>query len=280
MFACRNCSARQSRPVYHELPDRFHGKPGSFDYVACLTCGLVQIQQTPAHLGDYYNGYRVHGSDSRIYNLLRRITIGHAYVEEPGNGRTLLDYGCGNGWYLAEMAANGWNVVGFEADAAHAAALSAELGVPVIADERELAARASSFDLVTLNFVFEHLDAPLRALELAARCLKPGGRLYLSVPNIESREAKLFKDRWFHLDPPRHLTFFTKALLRSALETHGFGEITVKDLAMPTGLAGSVSYKLWDRFEPLTWYALIIPGLVFTTIVRDGNFAISGRRAS
>jgi SAM-dependent methyltransferase len=279
MFECRNCQGHDATPVYGQVRDRLHGFAGSFDYVACGACGLVQLAEIPANLGDFYGGYRVHRGDSALYRALRKLTIGNCYVSAPGAGKRLLDVGCGNGWYLQDMARRGWDVVGYEFDPAYAETLSRAIGAPVIAGEPALDAHPAAFDLVTLNFAFEHLDRPRPFLARVARCLKPGGMIYLSVPNIESREAQLFKDRWFHLDPPRHVSFFTKALLRDVLEELGFAAVETKDLAVPTGFAGSLAYRLWDRFEPITWYASIVPGLLFSTLVRDGNFAITARRS-
>jgi len=279
-FACRNCGGSDALPRFAGVPDRFHGFAGAFDYVSCAACGLVQLEHVPANPGAFYAGYRIHTGESVVYRTLRRLTIGHCYLERPGHGAALLDIGCGNGFYLKEMAALGWNATGYEFDPAYAQALSAQIGLPVIAGEAALAAQAGMFDLVTFNFSFEHLDQPLRLLDLATRCLRPGGQLYISVPNIESREAAIFKDRWFHLDPPRHISFFSKRLLTSVLEQRGFSEVETRDLAVPTGFAGSVSYGLWDRFQALTWYAGIVPGLVFSSLVRDGNFAISARRTA
>lgn len=279
-FECRNCSAHESRPLYASVPDRFHGFAGAFTYVSCARCALVQLEHIPANLGEFYADYRIHTGDSTAYRVLRRMTIGHCYLERPGHGKALLDIGCGNGAYIKEMAANGWKAAGYEFDPTHAAALSAQLGLPVISGEQALTDHAGQFDLVTFNFSFEHLDQPLRLLELATRCLRPGGEIYIAVPNIEGREAAIFKDRWFHLDPPRHVSFFTKQLLRQQLERNGFSEIETRDLAVPTGFAGSLSYRLWNRFQLATWYAGIVPGLLFSAVVRDGNFAISARRTA
>ena len=42
-----------------------------------------------------------------------------------------------------------------------------------------------------------------------------GGILFAGVPNFGSWEARLARDKWFHLDVPRHLNHFTiPALLR------------------------------------------------------------------
>jgi SAM-dependent methyltransferase len=280
MFECRNCKGHQAQVVYPNVPDRFHGHEGAFTYVECSSCGLVQLEEIPKNLGDYYKGYRVHGSDTRVYHALRKLTIGHCYLEEPGHGRTMLDFGCGNGWYIREMAERGWRPTGYEPDAQFAHELSERIHLPVISGDAALAQHHDFFDLITLNFAFEHLDEPRRTLELVTQCLRPGGQIYMSVPNIAGREAHMFKDRWFHLDPPRHISFFTKQLLTKVLEETGYSEIETKDLPMPVGLAGSISYRLWNRFHVPTWYALVVPGMLFSSVVRDGNFAITARRTA
>jgi SAM-dependent methyltransferase len=277
-FTCLNCKGHDASTLYTKVPDRFHGFAGAFTYVACKGCDLVQLEHVPENVGEFYTGYRIHSGDSVVYRTLRRLTIGHCYLEKPGHGKAMLDIGCGNGFYIKEMAKLGWNPTGYEFDPEYAAALSKQIELPVIAGEAALAAHQEMFDLVTFNFSFEHLDHPLRFLDLATKCLRPGGELYISVPNIESREAALFKDRWFHLDPPRHISFFTKALLSTLLTARGFSEIEVKNLAVPTGFAGSLSYRLWDKFKSHTWYAAIVPGMLFSSVIRDGNFAISARR--
>jgi SAM-dependent methyltransferase len=277
-FKCLNCAGSAWRLVFGGVPDRFHGFPGAFDYVACTLCGLVQLKEIPSNLGDFYEGYRVHEGDSVLYRLLRRLTIGHCYLEERGHGRKLLDIGCGNGFYIERMASLGWRPVGYEFEPAYAKALSDRIGLPIITGELALEQRPEQFDLVTFNLSFEHLDQPVRFLELATKCLRPGGEIYISVPNIESREAAIFRDRWFHLDPPRHVSFFTKALLREQLTRLGLIRIVTKNLPAPTGFAGSLSYRLWNRFAPLTWYAGVVPGMIFSVLVSDGQFAISARR--
>ncbi len=278
MFACRNCDSTNSVQLYRELPDRFRGLPGRFSYVRCAGCGLFQIEQAPSNLGDFYSGYRLHSGDSLVYALFRSLFIGRCYIR-PRPAGTLLDIGCGNGWYLKMMQDRGWRGVGFEFSEEYAKELSAALGMDVLAKEQDLAGRAASFDLVTFNFSFEHLERPRQFIELARRCLRQGGRVYLSVPNIESSEAALFGPMWFHLDPPRHLALFTKAQLSGLLESAGFEDVRVRNLPVPTGFAGSMSNLLTGRFHPLAWYLGTLPGALFSLLVRDGNFGITAVKA-
>jgi hypothetical protein len=52
--------------------------------------------------------------------------------------------------------------------------------------------------------------------------LRAGGRLVVSVPNIQSLQARLFGPHWFHLDMAHHLHHFTPGSLRLLLARHGF----------------------------------------------------------
>jgi hypothetical protein len=70
--------------------------------------------------------------------------------------------------------------------------------------------------------VLEHLDDPDAAVTRLASLVGPGGTLLIGVPNLASVQASIGRDRWFHLDLPRHRTHFTPAGLRALLERHGF----------------------------------------------------------
>ena len=61
----------------------------------------------------------------------------------------------------------------------------------------------SSFDLVTCNMVVEHLDRPAVAFAEVTRCLRPGGALVISTPNLlnygilsNAVASRLLPDRW------------------------------------------------------------------------------------
>jgi hypothetical protein len=68
--------------------------------------------------------------------------------------------------------------------------------------------------------VLEHVPEPFGAVARAAGLLRPGGRLVISVPNVESLQARIGGEHWFHLDLPRHQFHFgprsISALVRRA----------------------------------------------------------------
>ena len=139
----------------------------------------------------------------------------------PGAPR-LLDVGCGDGAFLAQMQAAGWDVQGVDPDPA-AVRRGEEAGVPV--EHGALAASTfpeGSFDAVTLSHAIEHIADPIAALRICHRLLRPGGVLSITTPNLASIGHSAFGRDWIGLDAPRHLVLFTPASLARAGERAGF----------------------------------------------------------
>ena len=80
---------------------------------------------------------------------------------------------------------------------------------------------ASSADAITLHHVIEHVPDPIALLRECARILRPGGKLAVATPNVESLGHRLFGRCWLALDPPRHLHLFSMPALRACVRKAG-----------------------------------------------------------
>jgi len=141
-------------------------------------------------------------------------------------GGAILDVGCGNGEFLDNLIKRGYRCQGVEIPGKAAQRAAAVPGLSLkIGPLREGDFAPDSFDMVTLWHVFEHLLAPVHVLRTVAAILKPNGYLILSLPNIESWQGRLFKGRWFHLEPPRHLFFLGPRELNASMHQLGFQKV-------------------------------------------------------
>lgn len=139
-----------------------------------------------------------------------------------GKDARLLDLGCGNGAFLAQMRVAGWHVTGLDLDE-RAVQAAQSVGLDVRCGElKESTFPPASFDVITLNHVIEHLPHPVETLSICQRLLRSGGVIWIGTPNLSSRGHEVFGRDWFALDPPRHLVIFTPKSLRIALERAGF----------------------------------------------------------
>lgn len=138
----------------------------------------------------------------------------------PGRGR-VLDIGAAWGCYLAAFRSGGWETEGVEMSK-HAREMAA--GTYRLALHEDLFSAPlsdNSFDLVLMSQFLEHVAEPLSYLNRAYRLLKPGGILYVSVPNFGSARAQKLKQDWPELRPGEHLFFFTrKSLAFAARQAH------------------------------------------------------------
>ena len=242
-IACPLCG---SGHYHHERsgPDYFMHLPGTFHLVRCDRCGLLFQNPRPpmAEIERYYpdsygsynsarQGLRARGG--LLGRVIRRgqhkrcRLLDQAVARRAGEARRLLDVGCASGLFLEAMQSYaGWQVEGVELNRAAAEATSARLGVPVFAGPLEEAHYPdASFDAVTLWDVLEHLHDPLASLRELRRILRPGGVIFLRVPNAASYVARWCGRYWSGYDLPRHMTLFEPATLGRALATASFAPV-------------------------------------------------------
>lgn len=111
-----------------------------------------------------------------------------------GTGERVLEVGCGTGGFTMGAARRGYVAVGLSWDQRNQTVAErrarmlgiANVSFPVC-DVRELDSRSELkgvFDIVICCEVIEHIADDARLLRAMNSCLKPGGRLYLTTPNL------------------------------------------------------------------------------------------------
>ncbi len=132
-------------------------------------------------------------------------------------GAKILEIGCGEGLMLRGL---------YDRNEVHQVDISPTLIQKAqrynpnarVGDAFDLPYGDAEFDVVLLVAVLEHLPEPELALAQAHRCLKPGGKLLILLPNdISMSLGRLLLLKW----PPRypgHVAFITPTRLRRLVE--------------------------------------------------------------
>jgi len=140
-------------------------------------------------------------------------------------GQKLLDVGFGNGSFLELAKGAGWQVYGADFDkivvkSARDRGFDVRLG-----DIDAFSDMPGCFDYITLSHVIEHVHDPRSVVKQINRLLKPGGKVWIETPNIESYSHLRFGSNWRGLEPPRHLVLFNWTALEELLVEEGFSEL-------------------------------------------------------
>ena len=237
--SCRICgSAYEEREAIGPLTDRRKGLEGSWRLRPCGVCHAIAMDPLPTdeELSVYYASYdqdeRVDLSRKRTsdYPRLRRAfhwlsgdVDPRDFVKVPAGAR-VLDYGCGHAGYLRDFHDRGVSITGAEI-AGYLVAACREAGFDVRKVEgfAEIPFADGEFDIVYLMQVFEHLRDPHQFMEELARILKPGGSLYLALPNVASAWRKVFGRNWVSgWFAPFHLFHYDRQALASLARQHHF----------------------------------------------------------
>jgi predicted RNA-binding Zn-ribbon protein involved in translation (DUF1610 family) len=184
--------------------------------VPCPRCGARTTWPVPtdAELERAYGSWyrpepgRFSGVGDQLLRRLRGRTARRLdEITPPG---PILDVGAGDGTLLDALNAVGRTAVGLERHSGRDDIREAEI--------REVEEHWAG---IVFWHSLEHLRDAGAAVDRAAGLLEPGGALLVAMPNPASLQARLFGDRWFALDLPRHLVHVPAGTLLERLRTLG-----------------------------------------------------------
>jgi 2-polyprenyl-3-methyl-5-hydroxy-6-metoxy-1,4-benzoquinol methylase len=208
------------------------------DVWQCEKCSLIFPNPMPIPIGgleqhyavppeEYFQRHELSAKDDYaqlLMSQLRSLNI--------KTGR-LLDIGTGRGEVLRAAKLAGWDTVGIETSSTFAAYAAKYAQSEILQKPLEECCFADeSFDVVVLGAVLEHLYNPNETIREVARILRPGGALFVDVPNerglyfiLGNLYQKIRLRDWVvNLAPtfePYHVFGFTPKSLRALLSKHG-----------------------------------------------------------
>jgi 2-polyprenyl-3-methyl-5-hydroxy-6-metoxy-1,4-benzoquinol methylase len=282
-------------------------KKSALRLVRCWECGMIfanPVERTfldgqfyKDRAGSYYLSRDKLESDYAPVRFERELRLFRRFCQSGD----VLDVGCSTGGFLHQLSMrfqSDYRVTGIDL-AGQALDYAATRGVPVIREPYlEFDFGEQRFDAITLWAVLEHLAAPAAFTAKSAALLKPGGHLFVLVPNMRSLAARLLGWRYRYL-MAEHLNYFTaQTLIRlgtaedaievAALHSMHFNPVVlwqdwwrggseVSDLERADLLRRTTAWKQKRRLRPLQWLYAGVERVLGASFLAD-NLALVWRK--
>ena len=201
--------------------------------VKCNNCKTVRMHDNGlTTIPDYETAYEYEKISGRH---LRSISI----IREFHKGQSILDIGCNTGMLLNEIknqipSLTVLKGIDLDSNAIKIGRKKFNLDLESI-DAEDL---SETYDNIVLCHTLEHVPNLKKFATTLDRLLNPGGRIFISVPNIHSLGAKYLLRFWPALSPEFHLWYF---------DLHSLTEY-FKTFLPDYILLHSSSYFIWKPF--------------------------------
>lgn len=205
------------------------------NYVICSKCGIIRQEKCldDSSLKNFYqyyfrNLYRRSGTVNQkfFYRQYRRalslVELIKSKIEINGI-KTVLDYGCSAGGYVKVFEDMGLNSVGLDFDKNYIDFGRKFFGLNLKFGGLEKI-KETSFDLIILNHVLEHMSQPLNFIESTKNLLTKNGYLMISVPSYDNfyYRKKQPLSAQFHI---AHIYVYSPKNLSNLMSNLGFTSI-------------------------------------------------------
>ncbi|MBI4576418.1 MAG: methyltransferase domain-containing protein [Planctomycetes bacterium] len=169
--------------------------------------------------------------------IRRKMDLFGAALPWPATSRRLLEVGTADGVFTRRFAGLGFDVVGLDVALAQLR-IASELNTntPLVqADGEALPFRDASFDVIVSLCTLRYLADPASALKEFARCLRPGGVLFIDVPNSYSPffwGVGRVVDRLFGVPHPSYTRSFTRERIEREMADAGITDISLRHVLL------------------------------------------------
>ena len=212
---CRECGSVFIAEVPGDLADYYSSKYYSFDIDPEALMGRPGVSRAVAALGrSTLFGRRLLSRAVRRTVAVRQVRTTLALFESValaglsrGHESRVLDVGCGSGALVYALSLAGLHDVA-GVDPFVDADRTFDTGARLL--RKDLPEVDGVFDLIMLHHSLEHVPSPRSTMREVRQRLAPGGRVLVRMPTVSSAAFERYGSSWMQLDPPRHLTVFSR----------------------------------------------------------------------
>jgi 2-polyprenyl-3-methyl-5-hydroxy-6-metoxy-1,4-benzoquinol methylase len=202
----------------------------TFQLKRCTRCDFLITSPRPPDnlLGKYYlsDTYVSHTAKAstlfdKLYENVRNQALKWKFTlvnkSSPKQHSSILDFGCGTGFFLKKMKESGYNIAGVEPSSMARANAEKITNSKIYSGINEI---ENNFDVITLWHVLEHVSNLNEVITQLKERLKKNGTLFIAVPNHKSADAQIYGMMWAGYDVPRHLWHFEQKTMQQLLNKH------------------------------------------------------------
>ena len=246
---CYLCGASRFQPVEGKVRD----KPG-LGILKCLACGLVCLENFDHVNSEFYESAYTEENhpDQDSRHLLAECRADDerrlAQILPFIMNRRYLDIGSGAGGVLMRAQPHCIVAIGVEPQSRRRDELAAQ-GIAVHPALETVA--NSSFDVVTLFHVLEHIADPIDFLAKVRAKVSPGGMLFIEVPNADDALLQFYRCK-----PFSEFTYWSPHLFL-------YNAHTLAQLLKKAGFTAGITIQQFQRYplsNHLMWLARGEPG--------------------
>jgi 2-polyprenyl-3-methyl-5-hydroxy-6-metoxy-1,4-benzoquinol methylase len=220
-------------------------KNGRDFILRCIKCGFAWRKSYP--------------SFSEASNLYQK----ESYFDERGMGKfykdqllkfgfvkkhvhkkaKILDFGCGMGEFLRICKKRGLKSVGYDVSTYVAREVSKKYKVPIFSARlSKNVFKKEEFDAIVMFGVIEHVPEFVRILQCFNYWLKKDGFLFITTPNIDNWDARLFGKYWYGFERrvSEHINYFSPTSIKKVLEESNF----CTEKILPWGFVRSFNFLM------------------------------------
>ncbi|EGG41236.1 2-polyprenyl-3-methyl-5-hydroxy-6-metoxy-1,4-benzoquinol methylase [Candidatus Nitrosarchaeum limnium SFB1] len=174
----------------------------------------------------HFTTYRESSSTSEIKEVLKQISW---------KSKSVLDVGCGTGYFAYSVAKKGANVLGIDFSIEAIQIAKSQYIHPNLEFKAiDVSKIKEKFDVIVSNGTLEHMDNPLRTLKLFKNHLNPNGCIIITSPNWTNPRGYILLT----------LLFLFKAPI-TLVDLHYFTPIDFQNFAKK--LKMKLNWKTFDR---------------------------------
>ncbi len=198
-----------------------------FEYYFCKECKTISLKNIPRKK-EYLYQDNYYSTKSKIAilkdNMNRILYLRKINLKKKSN---IFEIGSGYGEFLYCAKKEGFNPTGFDINPKLNKYTMKNYKIKTIT-KKNISQVKKKYDLIVSWHSLEHFKNPFSTLKALDKLCKKNSYIILSLPNIRAFGFKLLKEKWPHIDAPRHINLIDFETIIKIFEKKNYELIDIK----------------------------------------------------